>query len=69
MYKPHGNSFRVKVHEDYELMGTDKFLSRAEVYRAVIANNVPDYLENKSIWVNEFLLHEGEYTIIREVKK
>ncbi len=56
--------FKVQVNDDYELLGTDKRLSKDKVYEACFAFS--SCYASGDIWVEDFLLHEGEYKILDE---
>lgn len=58
----------IRPNDDYELCGTSAKLDKTKVYRAMIASNQPDFIAKKKIFVTadnaDFLLEEGEYTIL-----
>jgi len=59
-------SVKVKLKENYKLLGSSIVLNKNKTYTAIIATNQPGYKEKGLIFVNNVLLNDNEYTIIED---
>lgn len=63
----------IEATEDFHLLGTDLKVQAGNHYRAEHASNQPNWEKRKSVFAQVaggfFLLHEGEYKIIKEDEK
>lgn len=56
---------QVKPNENYrQAWNYNQALDKNKVYEATIATNQPNYEERGLIFVEDFLLEKGEYTVV-----
>ena len=58
-------TLQIRPRLAFKLLGTGLQLDTDKVYDAVVARNLPDWLERKAIFVEELILEDGEYEIVK----